>query len=116
MPGLIRGVVRAVIVAGTAAAVSNRVAHWRADRHPEPDLMRKYPQQGHFQRHAAPEPDKSTVRYEQYPYEPPPPEPNSRSADELSARLEQLHELGKLKSLGLLTAAEFQAQKQHLFD
>lgn len=45
---------------------------------------------------------------------PPPPSPVETPPDEMSVRLQQLRELGDLKSQGVLTEAEFQAQKQRL--
>ena len=85
MPGLIRGVARTAAIAGTATAVSNRVSRRQAN---------KWSQQ---------EPQQSN---EQAP--PPPPAPATSGTDD---KLAQLKELGELKTSGVLTDAEFEAQK-----
>jgi hypothetical protein len=85
MPGLLRGIARTAVVAGTATAVSNRVSRRQASRWSQQD--------------AAPQ---------QYAEQPPAPPPAAPSADD---RLQQLKELGELKSSGVLTEAEFEAQK-----
>jgi hypothetical protein len=87
MPGLLRGIARTAVVAGTATAVSNRVSRRQANR---------WSQQG------------------QYPYdepqyqEPPPPAPPPAPAPD---PIEQLRELAALKQEGVLTDDEFAAQK-----
>jgi len=86
MPGLVRGVARTAVIAGTATAVSNRVSRRQANR---------WADQG------AAEP-----AYEEAP--PPPPAPAASSTDDTLA---QLKELGELKAAGILTEAEFEAQK-----
>jgi hypothetical protein len=85
MPGLIRGVARTAAVAGTATAVSNRVSRRQAN---------KWSQQEQQQ------------AYEQAPAAPPVP-----SASGTDDKLAQLKELGELKTSGVLTEAEFEAQK-----
>jgi hypothetical protein len=89
MPGLIRGVARTAVIAGTATAVSNRVSRrqserWAAQEAPPP------PQ-------AAPAPA------------PPPP-----AAPAAASTIDQLKELGELKSQGIITEEEFAAQKAKL--
>lgn len=37
MPGLLRGIARTAVVAGTASAVANRVSRWQAGRWAEQD-------------------------------------------------------------------------------
>jgi hypothetical protein len=86
MPGLLRGMARTAVVAGTATAVSNRVSRRQASRWAQQDV----PQQ----------------QYSEQPSTPPPAAPSS--SDRL---LQQLKELGELKSSGVLTEAEFEAQK-----
>ncbi len=87
MPGLLRGVVRTAAVAGTATAVSNRVSHRQAQR---------WSQQGPDP-YAQPEPS----------YAAPVPAPASPAPDPI----EQLKDLAALKEQGILTDAEFAAQK-----
>jgi hypothetical protein len=85
MPGLLRGVARTAAIAGTATAVSNRVSRRQYN---------KWSQQAEPQQQA----------YEQAP----PPAPAVPSTDD---KLAQLKELGQLKESGVLTDAEFEAQK-----
>jgi membrane protease subunit (stomatin/prohibitin family) len=85
MPGLIRGVARTAVVAGTATAVSNRVSRRQAGRWAQQD-QQQYAQQ----QQAAP----------------PPP-----SSDDPIAKLK---ELGELHAQGILTDEEFAAQKAKL--
>jgi putative oligomerization/nucleic acid binding protein len=89
MPGLLRGVARTAVVAGTATAVSNRVSRRQANRWAAQDAD----QYG----------DPSQQGYEQAP--PPPAAPSTED------KLEQLKQLGELKTAGVLTDAEFEAQK-----
>ncbi|HUW15529.1 MAG TPA: SHOCT domain-containing protein [Actinomycetes bacterium] len=87
MPGLIRGVARTAVIAGTATHVSNNVSRRQAGR-----WAQQEPQ-------AAPPP--------QQVYEAAPPPASSGTDDKLA----QLKELGELKASGVLTEAEFEAQK-----
>ena len=88
MPGLIRGVARTAVVAGTATAVSNRVSRRQASRGAGQE-QQQYSQQQQQQAAA------------------PPPAPAGGGDD----MLEQLQKLGELKEQGILTDAEFEAQK-----
>jgi hypothetical protein len=85
MPGLLRGVARTAVVAGTATAVSNRVSRRQANRWSQQE----------DQQYAQPQ-------YAQAP----PPAP-AAAPDTVT----QLKELADLKSQGILTEAEFAAQK-----
>ena len=92
MPGLIRGVARTAVVAGTATAVSNRVSRRQANRwsaQEEEQYAQQQQQQQYYQQPA--------------PAAPPPP----AAPDTIT----QLKELAELKSQGILTDAEFEAQK-----
>jgi Short C-terminal domain len=91
MPGLIRGVARTAVVAGTASAVAGRVRHR---------------QEGRWARQ----------EQEQYAQQAPPPEPEPQYAAPPAApstddKLAQLQQLGQLRDAGVLTDAEFEAQK-----
>lgn len=88
MPRVMRTVGRTAVIAGTATAVSGRVAHRQADRWAE----QAAPEQ------AAPPAAPQTT---------PPPPPAPVSAESL-ARLKQLAEL---RDAGVLTEAEFEHQK-----
>ncbi|MEV0179868.1 SHOCT domain-containing protein [Streptomyces sp. NPDC050625] len=98
MPGLLRGVARTAVVAGTATAVSNRVSRRQAGRWAQQDYEQQ--QQAAPQQAAAPPP-------------PPPPAPPS-TEDDMTRKIDQLKQLGELKAQGVLTDAEFEAQKQQL--
>jgi hypothetical protein len=96
MPGLLRGVARTAVVAGTATAVSNRVSRRQANRWASQDDQAYYDQQQYAQ------PQYAQPQYAQ-PAAAPPPDP-----------LEQLQKLADLKSQGILTEEEFQAQKARI--
>lgn len=101
MPGLLRGVARTAVVAGTATAVSGRVQRRQATRFAERDAQAAGQRQEADQQPAAPA------------YAPEPqqaPAPPSAGAD----RLEQLKQLGQLKADGVLTDEEFAAEKARL--
>jgi Short C-terminal domain len=89
MPGLLRGVARTAVVAGTATAVSNRVSRRQANRWSAQE--EQYQQQQYAQ--------------QQQQYAPPP--PPAPATDVVT----QLKELADLRAQGILTDAEFEAQK-----
>jgi hypothetical protein len=96
MPGLLRGMARTAVVAGTATAVSNRVSRRQANRWAAQSQQQAYQQ---------------PYAYEQAPaYEAPPPAP----ADDMDAKIDQLKQLGELKTQGVLTDEEFEAQKRRI--
>ncbi|MGN6444234.1 SHOCT domain-containing protein [Amnibacterium sp.] len=84
--GLIRGVARTAVIAGTATAVSNRVSRRQANRWASQEQQAAPPEQ------QAPPPQQVAA-----------PDP-----------VEQLQRLGELRASGVLTEAEFQAQKQRI--
>ncbi|MEU4357308.1 SHOCT domain-containing protein [Streptomyces virginiae] len=87
MPGLLRGVARTAVVAGTATAVSNRVSRRQAGRWAQ----------------------------QEEPQAAPPPAPAAPPVgDDMSSKLDQLQKLGELKAQGLLTEEEFTQQKSRL--
>jgi hypothetical protein len=88
---------RTAVVAGTATAVSNRVSRRQAGRWAAQE-QQSYAEQPPPQ-YAAPPPQYAA---------PAPPPTAGLSADD---RLDQLQKLGELKASGVLTEAEFQAQK-----
>jgi hypothetical protein len=94
MPGLLRGVARTAVVAGTATAVSNRVSRRQSGRWAAKEQAAAAEQAPPPA--AAPEP-----QYQQAP-------PAAPSTDD---RLAQLKQLGELRDAGVLTDAEFEAQK-----
>jgi Short C-terminal domain len=98
MPGLIRGVARTAVIAGTATAVSNRVSRRQANRWAETDQA-AYAQPGYAQ-----------PEYAQPEYAQPPPPPPAASAGGEDA-FAQLRQLAELRDQGILTEEEFAAQK-----
>jgi len=97
---------RTAVVAGTATAVSNRVARRQHGRWAEQEAKdQAYAHQQAGQQYAPPPP-----QYAQPPqqYAPAPADPPGQSTDDLIARLQQL---GQLRDSGVLTDAEFEAQK-----
>jgi Short C-terminal domain len=80
---LLRGVARTAVIAGTATTVSNRVSRRQAERWSQED-----------------QPQDSGAAEQQ-------PAAAAPAADPL----EQLKQLGELKASGVLTDAEFEAQK-----
>ncbi len=97
MPGLIRGVARTAVVAGTATAVSGRVQRRQAEKYASRDAQIYADRQAAYQQQA--------------PQQAPPPPPPPTGATGTNDRLAQLKELGELKAQGILTEAEFEAQK-----
>ena len=97
MPGLLRGVARTAVIAGTATAVSNRVSRRQAGRWAEQD-QQAYQQQA----------------YQEAPYEQSAASAAAAPPSDMSGQLAQLKQLGELKDQGILTEAEFEAQKQKI--
>jgi len=87
MPGLIRGVARTAAIAGTATAVSNRVSRRQANRWGAQEQQQAY-------------------------QEPPPAAAPAQTT--MDDKLEQLKQLGELKQQGVLSEAEFEAQKARI--
>jgi hypothetical protein len=86
MPGLLRGIARTAVVAGTASSVAGRVQHrqerkWAREEQPEEPQQQYAP--------------------------PPPPAPAAPAADPIH----QLKDLADLKAQGVLTDEEFAVQK-----
>lgn len=91
--GLLRGVARTAVVAGTATAVSGRV-------------QRRQQQRWASQEDQAQQEAYAQQQYAQPAYDAPLPQ-----AAPAVDPLEQLQKLGELKAAGVLTDAEFEAQK-----
>ena len=110
MPGLLRGMARTAVVAGTASAVSGRVARHQAEKFADRDqaIMANRAQgweQGADGGYAqAPQ---GYAQPQAYAPAPPPPDPQAQMLD-------QLKQLGDLHASGVLTDDEFAAQKAKL--
>lgn len=91
--GLIGGMARTAVVAGTATAVSNRVSRRQASRWADQDMQQNQ-------------------QYAQPSYQEPAPAPAPvAAAPAEDDTLEQLQKLGELKAAGVLTEEEFAIQK-----
>jgi hypothetical protein len=90
MPGLLRGVARTAVVAGTATAVSNRVSRRQA------------------RRWGAQEPQQYAEEPAQPAYAPPPAAAPPEEEDPVT----RLRELAALRDDGILTEEEFAAEKR----
>jgi hypothetical protein len=99
MPGLVRGIARTAAIAGTATAVSNRVSRrqatrWAGQSQPEPQYQEPQPQ----------------PQYQEPAPAAPAPVAEASSADRMAA----LKDLGELHASGVLTDAEFAAEKARI--
>ena len=103
MPGLIRGVARTAVVAGTASAVAGRVNRHQQEKWAGQDQA-AYEQQMYEQQQAQ---QQYAAQQQQYAPPPPPPPAAGPSPD----MIEQLKQLGALHDQGILTDEEFAAQK-----
>lgn len=97
MPGLLRGIARTAVVAGTASAVSGRVQRRQAEKFADRDAAIYADRQQAYAQQAAPN----------YP---PPAAPPPAEVDVIG----QLQKLGELHQSGVLTDEEFAAQKAKL--
>ena len=93
--GLLRGVARTAVVAGTATAVSNRVSRRQAGRWASQE-QQQYDQQA-----------------QQQAYQQPPPAA-APAGNDMDYKLDQLRQLADLKAQGVLSESEFEVQKARL--
>jgi hypothetical protein len=94
MPGLLRGVARTAVIAGTATTVSNRVSRRQGQRWAQQEEAQQAPPPAAAPVAAAP----------------------AAPAAGGQSMIDQLKELGELKSQGILTEEEFAAQKAKLLN
>ncbi|MBU4440724.1 MAG: SHOCT domain-containing protein [Acetobacterium sp.] len=94
MGGLLRGMARTAVIAGTATAVSNNVSRRQAQRFAQKDQD----------------------AYTQQPQQVPQAQPQSYQEDVINVdeQLEQLAKLGQLRDQGILTQQEFDAKKRQI--
>ncbi len=94
MPGLLRGMARTAVAAGTWTAVSNRVSRRQANRWANQDQQQYYQQQPQYAQ---------------------PPAPAAAApGDGGRDRIAQLKDLADLKASGVLTEEEFAAEKSRI--
>jgi hypothetical protein len=96
MPGLVRGVARTAVIAGTATAVSNRVSRRQAGRWADQEQQQQAYQQPAYQ-------EQQPVYVQQAP-----------SGAMTDDKIAKLKDLGQLRDQGVLTEAEFQVQKEKI--
>lgn len=96
MPGLMRGVARTAVIAGTATAVSGRVQRRQAEKYAGRDAQIAAERDAAYQQQTAP---------------PPPAAPAPAAAPAENDMIQQLKDLADLHSQGILTDDEFAAQK-----
>lgn len=119
MPGLARGIARTAVIAGTATAVSGRVARRQAGRYTEKDAQLAADRTAAYERdmgynqpapqqYAPAPPQYAPVPQQQYA---PAPVAPARAAD---IDIEQLKQLGDLHANGILSDEEFAQAKAKL--
>jgi hypothetical protein len=96
MPGLLRGVARTAVIAGTASAVSGRVQRRQAERFADRDAQIYAERQEAYQ--------------QQMMAQAPPPAPPPAGSGRPDT-IQQLKELADLRAQGILTDEEFAAEK-----
>jgi hypothetical protein len=110
MPGLARGIARTAVVAGTATAVSGRVARRQASRYTEKDAQLAADRTAAYERdmgYNQPAPAQyAPPPQQQYAPAPPPVAPAGGDID-----VEQLKQLGELHANGILSDEEFAQAK-----
>jgi Short C-terminal domain len=102
MPRLMRRAARAAVVVGTATAVSNRVS--KGQQAPPPQE----------QQPVTPAPEATVEATQSSAPSTAPAEAAEPAEEDMSAKLEQLQQLGELKAQGILSEAEFEEQKQRI--
>ncbi|WP_212843299.1 SHOCT domain-containing protein [Catellatospora sp. IY07-71] len=113
--GLIRGVARTAVIAGTATAVSNRVSRrqagrWADQEQQQYDQQQQYAEQYHQQQMAQQQYAQQQQQYAQQQYAQQQPAA-AAGGDAMQDKLAQLKTLADLKAQGVLTDAEFEQQK-----
>lgn len=88
MPGLLRGMARTAVIAGTATAVSNNVSRRQATRWQEQEMEQQ-------QQYAAQQPAQAPV-------------------DDTDDQIAQLEKLADLQKQGIITPEEFAAKKAQI--
>jgi|SRR5215471_12329590 len=115
--GLIGGIAKTALAAGTWAAVSNTVSRRQAGRWADEN------QSSHSQGYMPPPPGRyQRPMFQQHrpaaqpapPQSPQPPAPLPNTTDVMNARLAQLQQLGALKAQGILNQTEFENEKRKI--
>ena len=106
--GLLGGVARTAVVAGTATAVSGRVQRRQAEKFAQRDASIYAQREQAYYDQQAPPPQQAYQAQQAAPPPPPAPAPSGTGGSDTIA---QLKELAELKAQGILTDEEFAAQK-----
>ena len=118
--GLVRGMARTAVIAGTATAVSNNVsrrqaARWQGQQQAAAPPPEQYPPQQYAQQQSAPPPGYASEPAPPQQYAAPPgyaSEPSAAPAEgDVAAQLDRL---AAMRQSGALTDAEFAAAKAKL--
>ena len=109
--GLIGGMARTAVVAGTATAVGNRVSRRQANRWAQNDQSTYDAQPQYAAQPVYAQPQYAPPQYAQPAPPAPAPAPAASGTDDM---LSQLRQLAQLKDQGILTEAEFVAQKARI--
>ena len=108
MPGLIRGVARTAVIAGTASAVNGRVQRRQAEKYADRDAAVAAERQQSYNAQMAPPPQAAPPAYAA-------PAPAAAPSGPATADvIAQLKSLAELRDQGILTDEEFAAQKAKL--
>ena len=105
-PGLVRGVARTAVVAGTASVVAGNVRHHQEQKWANQE-QQQYDQQVQAQQAAAYQEQQAAAAYQQQAAPP----PAAAAEPDYMAELEKL---GQLKNQGIITEEEFQAKKKQI--
>jgi Short C-terminal domain len=112
MPGLIRGVARTAVIAGTATAVSGRVQRRQAEKYTNRDAQIAADRNAAYQQDMGyDQPAPQQYAQPAPPQYAPAPAPEAPSQEDV---INQLKQLGELHASGVLTDDEFAAQKAKL--
>lgn len=101
MPGLLRGVARTAVIAGTATAVSGRVQRRQAEKYAGRDANIYAEREAAYEQQTAPAQQQAPASVA----------PAASGEDSV---IDQLERLGQLHSSGVLTDEEFAAEKAKL--
>ena len=101
MPGLLRGIARTAVVAGTASAVAGRVQRRQARKFADSDAQTTADREQAYEEEMAPQAQDSQ----------PAPAPAAVSQPDM---IEQLKQLAELRDQGILTDEEFATHKARI--
>lgn len=110
--GLLRGVARTAVVAGTATAVSNRVSRRQAGRWAAQEQEQQAQYDQYAQQQAAQQAAQQQAAQQQAAQQ----QAAQQAAPSMDDKLAHLKALADLKAQGVLSEAEFEAQKARILN